>query len=156
MKFEGYYSETPLGHKRDWIGRRIPLVRVVLNKDFPFCFHSDRLKGVYRPAMVLSSDSGSVPMFIQGVSWIPGLNLRSDTWKHGYFLHDSAYSEGGLWLRKIPSAFSSTNWEFVKFTRAQADLLLWEALMCEGANAVERNLIYNGVRIGGRFVWRHG
>ena|SRR3990167_5149145 len=38
-------------------------------------------------------------------------------------------------------------------TRAETDLIFWEALKEIGINAFHRNVLYNGVRLGGWFWW---
>lgn len=150
--FKGRFSTEPMGFKLDFLRRKIPLDRVMLSLDFPLCFVSGRTGETYRPMMCFASDKGSVPLLVQALAVIPGCNLRSDTWIKSYYLHDSAYQEGGLWIA-VPDTEMEVRWEFKKMTRIEVDLLLLECLEAEGANLFERRAIYAGVRSGGWWSW---
>ena len=129
---------------------KIPIWRVVLNKDFPLAI--TRPDGVrYRPDMVFSSDGGSIPYTIQNVlSMIPFINLKRDVYRKSYAIHDCAYRDHGLWV-----AGPDDRWTFQQLDRGTVDVILLECLEAEGANAAERAMIYAGVRAGGWVPWRN-
>lgn len=145
--FEGRYSTECIGYKR-YLFWRIPIVRYVLNLDFPLCFvRADGIR--YRPELVLSSDGGSIPYTVQNIaSMIPGLNLKRDQFPKSFGIHDSGYKNKGLWVLH-PDCI----WVFISLYRCTVDLILLECLQAEGANMAERTMIYAGVRAGGWAAW---
>lgn len=146
MKFEGHYETRDIGHVPHMFGKT-PIYRVTLNLDFPLIFTDS--KGItYRPDMCFSSDGGSIPDIIQRLP-IPFASLRRDCYKRAYFFHDNAYQNHGIWiLNPVANRF-----HFAELDRGTVDNLLRECLQAEGANSVERSLIYAGVRAGGWVPW---
>lgn len=144
MKWEGHYEATDIGYISHLFGKT-PIMRVVLNKDFPLCYTARN--GIrYRPDVVFSSDGGSIPDIIQRLP-IPFITLRRDVYKRAYFVHDSAYQQHGLWT------WTGDRWTFTPLDRGRVDALLYESLLADGANHVEASIIYAGVRAGGWVPW---
>jgi hypothetical protein len=92
-----------------------------------------------------TSDLGSVPLVFHAV---PGFG--KDSWLLSYIFHDDLCNHGGLWNGMV----------FVKYTRAEADALLFTMIVVEAKlkkkrvqGYLVRPLIWCGVRIGAMMSW---
>ncbi len=83
------------------------------------------------------TDYGSIPEILD---WIPGLAGNGTDADCSYLLHDYLYSEHRAGRGKVKD-------------RAEADVLLLEALKVCGVGYVRRYTIYWGVRVGGGIAW---
>ena len=148
MKWDGHYTLEQIGHTK-YLFWRIPVWRVVLNKDFPLCYEAqDGIR--YRPEMCFSSDGGSIPYSLQNIaSMVPFINLKRDCFIRSYVLHDSSYQQHGLWT------WAGYRWVFNTLDRGRVDAILYESLLAEGANHAEASIVYAGVRAGGWVPWRN-
>jgi hypothetical protein len=99
---------------------------------------------LYRPDHHFFTDLGSIPLWLQ--TKLPKY-FAKDRYPLSYLFHDSAYRHKGVWI------FANGVWEFRSVTRKQADELLYEMLLIEGASKLNAKLIYTGVRLGGWASW---
>lgn len=115
-----------------------PIYKVTLNSDYPLMLHA-RDGYTYRPEMVFESDGGSIPLWIQTLR-VPFVTLKRDAFLRPYSIHDNGCVRHGL------MRWNGKEWEYRQMTRAKVDSLLYDALIADGANRVERALIYGAVR----------
>lgn len=95
------------------------------------------------------TDFGSTPPPMQS---IPGLDRELH--RFPYLFHDNDYQEKGLWC----SEDEGKTWKFVKLSRMQSDLLLYEMVKYDinPGGLCNRISIFAGVRLGGYFNYGKG
>lgn len=141
--FAGLYEATELRKERRGILRVVtPIYRVRLISDMPLILHSSD-GATYRTEIRFESDGGSIPPIVQTLR-VPGVNVKRDSWLRAFFVHDNACSRKGLHI------WTNAGWRFLAMSRAKVDWILRDALLAEGANVIERSIIYGAVRLYGR------
>lgn len=112
-----------------------------LSTKYPLTFiHPDGTH--YQPDKTFRTDQGSLPPFLQD-------KICAKDRFRGFYLHDSAYCHGGLWVSDGMGPY-----HFIELTRVQADDLLYEMMRADPypANIYQLYAVFLGVRCGGAFT----
>jgi hypothetical protein len=115
--------------------------RIHIDNDFPLMYRSDKGFWYRCPDNNFYSDYGSVPQVLQ---WV----VADRMCPKAYLFHDQSYLHHGL-LKSV----DAKTFEFVSFSRAEADALLYEAAQVYPINPIKIEFMYTGVRVGGWFPW---
>ena len=122
-----------------------------LDETDPMRFYSFETSHEYRMKPHLVCDLGSIPVLLQQFGG-ELLDLDPKTYWRSYGTHDSAYGDGGIWVRDPTNPASQ--WVFVPCERVFGDILLMWGLSAEGANNATLQAVYRAVRAGAFVAWR--
>jgi hypothetical protein len=92
-----------------------------------------------QPDKHFHTDFGSIPPPLLAFP-----SLSRTRFIHSYLMHDSGYRHGGLWYRR-PGASIFT---FIGMSKQDCDDFMVTCIGAEGGNAMQRAMIYTGVRMG--------
>lgn len=132
---------------------RTSYYNVSLPPDDPLRLYSYVTKHEYRGQLTLNAtDLGSIHPLLRPIGG-ELLDLDPVSFKKSYYLHDSVYDEGGIWVRD--PANPKSDWVFVETERVFADILLLWGLSAEGANNLTMRAVYDFVRKFAGIPWNN-
>ncbi len=139
INYQGY--KAPWHHNESsLIFFRKAIFEFSLDSKAPLIFE-DKDGNWWMPDRHFFTDWGSIPITLQ---WL----IPKDTYL-GYLFHDSGYKHHGLW-------FSEAGYQkfcFKKLTMTQANELLYDMMLAQGAWKVTAITVYDTLQIAGRIAW---
>ena len=147
-EWRGKYKVTNIGVAEGRLGN-VAIYRCEIDASDPLrLFHRKSRLEFSFVQPVFHTDLGSIPVLAQDIKQ---LRLKPDAFPRSYVLHDAIYANAAV---KVRDPAKAAPWTTMKAKRADADVLLYVGLSCEGATRAEASAIYRAVQAFGGFAWR--